>query len=500
MGLIVASTLLMVGMAWVYVSNLPLTYSAGAVVLLNPAPGNPLTLETASGSAVQMTVALETEAEILRTPTVADIVSANVGRETPGVGERLSVSVPSNTQMLDITFTSETPEAAREGAQAFAEGYLEYREERAQALQDSRIDRLEEQIEAADENLRRATTAGLTEGEAAYASQEVQLFADRLAQLNNTLSVAQAVSTDPGSVIRGAAPPESSNELPPWIILMTGGVIGLLVGLCLALLREWRRDLLRDSDEAAFLGLPVLASIQVNLSSSVSSRSDPTAHESYRQLRTAVIANGSSAHLLAITDVANQSITGSKGHSTDVAVNLAIVLAEARFSILLMATASQELEIEELLEVSPRPGLAEAIRDGVPANQFLTHTHGISLLTAGLDTVGSRDLTASGAFREIVAELHPQFDYVILAAAAAGSADGDATLLAADSALLVLSPDTITRTLLGATLDRLERLGVETAGAVLVTRAKRSAEVRANEGSRRSGSPDSESVVEDGRT
>lgn len=470
---ILASVLLAVGMAWIYVYNLPLTYTATAIVLLSPAPGNPLTPETASGSVVQMTVALETEAQLIRTPAVADVVGAIAGWEIPGPGEKLSVSIPSNTQMLEISFTSDTPETAQQGAQAFAEGYLNYREERARSLQESRVERLNEQIEEADANLQRATGEASADDASAYASQEVQLFADRLAQLNNSLSDALALGTFPGSVIDVAELPEHSNELPGWLILAAGGGLGLVAGLGVAFLREWRRDLLRDADAAALMGVPVLASIRSTATTKLASDADPAVHESYRQLRTAVIATGERPHILAVTEVSNEAVTGGVGHSAEVAANLAVVLAEARFSVLLISTSSQEFKIEDLFGIDPAEGLAEAARSEVSASDLLIRTRDISLLTAGLDTAGSRDLTASTAFREIVDELHPQFDYVILSASTAGSADGDAALLAAHSSLLVLAPDAITRTLLGATLDRLDRLGVTTDGAVMLSQPKR---------------------------
>lgn len=468
--LIIASVVLLLGLAALYVFNLPSTYTATAVVLLSPAPGSPLTPEAASGSAVQMTVALETEAQLLRTPAVADVVEANVGREIPASGEILSVSVPSNTQMLEVSFTSDSPERAQEGAESFAEGYLEYRDGRAKSLQETRIERLREQIEEADANLRRAISESSGDESSGYASQEVQLFVDRLAQLNNSLSAAESVSVFPGSVISAAEQPKNSNELPGWLILSAATVIGLGVGLVLALIREWRRDLLDSFRGASVLGVPMVGTIRPAGDDALVSDSDLVVHELYRQLRTAVIARCPKPHVLAVTEVLSD-VHGAHGRvSTDVATNLAVVLAEARFSVLMVAAATEESRIKTLLGIESGPSLDEALTDD-SASDRLPSARGVSVLFAGGDVESPLDLTATTAFREVVHNLRLRYDYVILAASSAGSADGGATMLAADSALLVLAPGEITQTLLSATLDRLNQLGVEIMGTVMIDKA-----------------------------
>ena len=461
---IVMSVGLAVGLAGFYVTNLSLTYTSSAVVLLSPAPGNPLTPESASGSGVQLTVAMETEAELVRTVAVRDAVSERLGRAVLGDGESLQVAVPSNTQMLEISITSATAGAAQEAAQGFADGYLAYRAERAETTQQAQIETLQRQAEATDADLRRAIREASAEDTSTYASQEVQLFADLLAQLNNTLSATEAVSTDPGTVINPAVAPEAHNELPAWMFFAAAAVLGLAGGVGSAILLEWRRDLVRRN-ESAELGVPVYSSIWPEVEDELVSRANVTVHEAYRRLRAAVIANVPRPHVTAVTAVDRQP-------SYPVAVNLAVVLAEAKFSVLLIATDTRSSAVEHMLGLDPRPGLAEALRDGAPARDLVADRHGISVLTSGLDPVGSQDLTARSDFRKIVKEFRQEYDYVVLDAATAGSADGDASLLAAESVLLVLTPDRTTRAKLSATLERFDRLGIAALGTVKLGRPK----------------------------
>lgn len=471
-GIILAGTALALGLGGLYANSLPLTYTADSVVLLSPVPGNPLTAETASGSAVQMTVALETEAQLIRTPAVAVVVTASLGREIPEPDEILSVSVPSNTQMLAVSFTSTTPEAAQNGAQGFAEGYLEFRGERARLTQEVRVERLMEQIDMTEADLQAADAAAT--GGTSGSTHEVQLLFDRLAQLNSSLSATEAVSVDPGSVIRAAEMPESSNELPPWVILAASGVVGLFVGLGLALLREWRRDLLRPSEREAGRGAAILADIRPDSRPRLVTDADPALHEAYRQLRTAVIARGPRPQALAFAEVLGRISPDVGLAAAEVATNLAIVLAEAKFSVLLVSTPMRSRGVERLLDLGEGDGLAESVAGSVSPWNLLVKTHGISVLPAGRDAPGSRDTTSMSSFRAMVDDLYPRFDYMILAAGAAGSSEGDAVLLSADSAILVVEPGTTTRSLLNVTLERLEGLGVMVAGAVMVGRPTRS--------------------------
>lgn len=480
-GVIVASVVLASGLATLYVANLPSSYTSAAVILLSPAPGNPLTAETASSSGLQMTVALETEAQLVGTPAVFDLVSNEVGRPVPESGESLDVSVPSNTQMLKVSFTSTTPERAREGAQAFADSYLEYRVQRAEAVQEMEINQLKERIADTDENLRRAVAEA---GDSAYASQEVLLFADRLASLNNSLSATELLNSYPGAVTSAPKLPDRANGLPNWLLLLAAAVLGLMAGVGLALWRELRRDLIRDADIGAEMGVPVFATIHRQGHGELATASGPEVHESYRQLRTAVIANAPRPYTLAVTAVGGESASEGSALSAEVAANLAIVLSEAKLTVLLITTNSLQHPVEELFGVKAEAGLSDVVLGVASASDTVFPTHGISVLTAGPEVDGSSDLTATSGFGSAVEELRPHFDYIILAAAPAGSSDGDSVLLVADSALLLLTPDTTTRTLLSVALDKLQHLGVKTLGSARINLSRE----------RRSGRPDNETT------
>lgn len=459
--LIAASVILAMSLAAFYVVTLASSYTSSAVVLLSPAPGNPLTAETASSSGVQLTIAMETEEQLVSTAAVRSAVSESVGREIPDEGERLEVTVRPNTQMLEIAFTSDTPETAQRGAEAFAQGYLDYREEQAQNIQDDRITALQSQMEEADASLRRAVGEAAQSDTSSYASQEVQLHAARLAQLTTALSTTQSVSTAPGSVLDPPETPQSANEIPAWMVFVAAGLGGLAFGVLMAMLREWRRGLVR-AGESVDLGLPVFANIVAGRSGGLAAAEGGAAHEAYRRLRAAVIANAPVPHVLAVSPVGDED--------SMVAADLAVILAEARLSVLLVGTNPEGMAASRALGLAERPGVAEVVGGEADAASLITRSHGVSVLTPGLASADVRDLAATPAFRHLIDQMRSRFDYVVLEGVPAA---GEEMLLVADSVLLVLTQDQTVRAQVTATLERLDHLGVKALGAVRVQKSHR---------------------------
>lgn len=466
--LIAVTYLVVLGAAYAYISTTERTYTAESVVLVSPVPGNPLTEEAASGSGTQLSVAMETEAGTVTTPAIDALASTLAGRLVPDDGERLNVEVPGGTQTVRISFSSDSPESAQQGAQAFADAYLQYRGDRAEESQSSRLDRLQAQAESADENLRRASTeAAQTEATqnnaATYASQEVQLYADRLAQLNESISTTEVVSTDPGRVLNPAGLPASPDGVRVLWLLVAAGVVGLLLGALAAVLREWRKDLIREESDFEVNGVPIFATVgYARNGSAFFGDGHPANREAYRRLRAGLVANGPRPHVLAVAAV------DTSEHASLVASNLSVAMAEAGFSVLVVAADPHDLSVEASFDVRRTPGLSEVVTAGLPPEEAFTTSSGVTILPAGAEPEGSRELYAGPEFRRVVDEVRSEFDYVIVAAAGAGTADGDAVIGAADSVLMVLTSSRTTHARVAAAQDRCARLGITILGAVMV--------------------------------
>ncbi len=454
---IVVTMVVFVGFAGFYLVSVQPTYTSSSLILLSPAPGNPLSPENASGGGSQLAVAMDTEAHLLPSTAVSKAVSKDLGRTAPGVNEELDVSVPSNTQMLEITYTASSPDRAEAGAQGFADAYLDYRSKRASAGQESRVKELRRQVDDTERDLRSASG----EDSQSSSSQEAPLLASRLAQLGEDLSEAESVSTDPGSVINPASDVTESNELPRWLLITVVAVLGALTGLAIALGREWRRDLVRNT-EAGDLGLPAWATVVASDTGHLMRARDTAEHEAFRSLRAVVVANAPGPQVLGVTSI-------GKNVSTAVATNLAVVLGEADYSVLLVAPGLEGSMVERALGHPPRHGLVEILEEHLdPRRAVESVEDDVSVLVGGQDLAGASDLLSSPAFRAMIEDLRRDFDYVLVDAGVAGTADSDALLLVTDATVVAVPTETTTRAQLQSALTRFDQLGIRALGSVRV--------------------------------
>lgn len=459
--LTLACAVAVAGLAGAYVATSSSTYVSTAVVMLNPLSGSPLSPDSARGSSNQVIVAMQTEAQLAQTPSVTELVSEELGRIVPDDGEQLTVQGPDGTQMLRVSFTSHSPALARDGAQAFAEGILAHREETAAASLEARLAALEDQAMSVDEALQQATSRANSAPTDTYAQEQVQLHADRLAQLDASISETRVEDTNAGRVLTPAEAPDSPAG-PSSALILAGAIFaGFGIGVCFALYREWRRGLVRDEESIQLTsGLAVFAQVPKHRHQAMAHLSADTAlHESYRRLRAGVVTNAKRPHILAVAAIGEHS-------ASTVTANLAVALSDADFSVLVVAANPHGGEIETLLDVSPSPGLSEVVLDQLAPKGALQRTGGVTVLAGGLKPERARELYAGPALGGIVQSLNMEFDYVLIDAAGTGTSDGDAAIAAAHSALLVVINGHTTHAQISAALDRFARLNISTIGAV----------------------------------
>ena len=91
---------------WLYGASMSTTYTSTTHMLVNPSVGNPFAPTPASVRQDQLT-SLETEAQVVRSAEVLDVVRAQFPALTTARLERgVRVSVPANTQIIEISFTA----------------------------------------------------------------------------------------------------------------------------------------------------------------------------------------------------------------------------------------------------------------------------------------------------------------------------------------------------------------------------------------------------------
>jgi capsular polysaccharide biosynthesis protein len=224
-------------------------YEATAVVEVGP--GLVDLTSSATDSTVD-TVNVETEEQVAMSVRVAaDAVARMPGALTVGqFQQRSEVAAPQDSSAMLMTFEGETPIQARDGAQAWADAYLDDRRSQLTgSLATSRENLLEReaslQRELSDaQDAVEAAVPGTTEAQSA--STQVRTISRRIERMRGQLDGLDSMLVAPGSVLGQPQLPTVAAGLPRTAFVGAGFFVGLLLGLAIALLIERLTDRIRD--------------------------------------------------------------------------------------------------------------------------------------------------------------------------------------------------------------------------------------------------------------
>ena len=240
------------GLGLAAIALLPSQQSAIATILLRPLDGNPYSTTSDQDSLV----ALETEAQLVRSDEVTQLVidALDLDDSVPTLRQAVRTSVPPNTQVLDIEYTDPAGGSSETVAQAYADEYLEYRLAKGVAYRDSEVGELDEQIDAAEQQLETLTDApASTVGPSvvsAAAQQVLDLRGERQALAGSEL--------DPGEVIVPARDQQEGVGLLRLLVPLAGLLFGALLGVVLAAVRERSVGVIRNLDDLGDYEAPTI--------------------------------------------------------------------------------------------------------------------------------------------------------------------------------------------------------------------------------------------------
>jgi capsular exopolysaccharide synthesis family protein len=470
--LIAAVVLLFTGAAALYTFTRVPVYTGLSEVLVLPA-------SSTTQYRPDQLVSLDTEARLVRSAQVADIALETLGWpvDIAYLLKRTSVQTTPDTLVLDISYTSKNPELAASGADAFANAYLTYKQQRAEAAdlairqgiqeQINRLQRQQAQLDAELDQL----TPGSTEHQ--DAQNERDAVSGQIAVFTSQLASVPPVA-DAGEVILPASPPTDPSSPKHPVNLAMGLFFGIFIGVVLAFVRDRLDDRISTrSDLELALTAPVLASIprvagwKKNGYPVLVTDQQPRspAAEAYRTLRTAILAMNrqQDVHVIAVVSPAP-----AEGKSATTA-NLALTLAQTDKRVLAVSADLRQPNLHRFFRRANDVGLAEVLLGEASledASQIISQN--LWLVSSGRPAARPAELLQSHEMSEFIRRQREFYDFVLIdCPPVLGLADTLAIAPFVDGVLLVARAERSKRGATVHAVDQLEQVGASIVGGVL---------------------------------
>lgn len=219
--------------------------------------------------------------------------------------------------------------------------------------------------------------------------------------------------------------------------LAIGLALGLLLGVGLAVLRDVMDNTIKDrGDLEEIAGAALVGSIPMDKERRtrppiVFENNASAIAESFRKLRTNLqfLAVDNPPRVIVVTS----SLPG-EGKSTT-AINIALALAEAEHSVLLVDGDMRRPRLDKYLGLIGAVGFSTVLSGQIPLADALQKTRfsGLTALTSGPIPPNPSELLGSLAARKLLVEMRSQFDYVIV--------DSTPLLAVTDAAILAAGAD-----------------------------------------------------------
>ncbi|MGH3320967.1 MAG: Wzz/FepE/Etk N-terminal domain-containing protein, partial [Streptosporangiaceae bacterium] len=470
---VVVCLLLGLVLSGAYVVLGPKTYTSTASVLVTPT-GAEAQSEIVGGRS-PTEINLDTEAQIAQSAVVARRAEGWLGTTAPleDVIDQLTVTVPPNSAILEISFEGSTPGAAKRGAHAFAAAYLANRRTTAKTEVKGQVGVLRGQLKNLTGQLRDVTNklAVLPTGsaEATYAQTRKGVLTTRISDLNQQISALQTQTVTPGHIISDARIPDGPSSPIVPLYLASGLLAGLLIGLMAAVLRDRSdRRIRRPGDVERLVHLPVLLHVPTKRKAPLGlAEARSPVGQAFHELCHSITATlGHGNHVLLATGAAPGRCTSV------VAANLAAALARTGSSTVLVCADLQSFASTWLLGLQRTPGLSDVLLHGSDVSdveQRPAELPRLRVITPGADGEVASDQLQTQTMERLVAELRRSATYVVVEAPPTSvSADAQALADVADAALVVVESRRAEREQVREGVRQLDRMGAAILGAVVL--------------------------------
>jgi capsular exopolysaccharide synthesis family protein len=285
-------------------------------------------------------------------------------------------------------------------------------------------------------------------------------------------SAGQKQSPVSATVVDAAELPTAPASPRPLRNLVLADILGLFLGIGLAVLREVLDTTIKSAEDcAAVTTAPLLGSIRFDTKAAKNPLvTDIDTHaprvEAFRMLRTNIqfVDIDKRSKVFVVT-----SALPAEGKSTT-AINLAITMAQGEHRVLLIEADLRRPRASAYLNLEPTVGLTTLLIGKVDTEEAIQPwgDSGLHVIASGAVPPNPADLLQSQAMGDILAKLRTTYDVIIIDAPPLLPVT-DAALLAAqaDGAILVVRHGKTTKEQGSAAAERLTAVDAKIAGCVL---------------------------------
>jgi non-specific protein-tyrosine kinase len=402
--LILAVTAITTGIALLYVLTATKTYEAEADLLVSPVSGdNPVYASLGLiRESIDPTRDVETASRLVTNAEVADRVRKRIDSSdsTQALLDKVEAAPVAQSNIVAVTASETSPEAARELANSFAQAAVNQRTTQMHSQIDQQLPQLEAQA-----------------GQGAAASGEFSV--------DQQIGLMQVLRTGPDPTLRLETPATlpTGQASPRPLLSVTGGLLaGLILGLAAAFAAQALDPRLRREAQLRRLyRLPILARVpleqgRVPREPLGPSRMSPAAVEAYRALRaTLMTRDGGSNRRKAIL------VTGSSASEgkTTTSLNLATALALSGNRVILIESDLRRPSLGDLLDARPENGgVVSVLVENTTLKESLIPAPGyganLALLLADYEGGWIAELFSISAADRMIEEALKLADYVVI--------------------------------------------------------------------------------------
>jgi polysaccharide biosynthesis transport protein len=218
-------------------------------------------------------------------------------------------------------------------------------------------------------------------------------------------------------VVQPATAPESPSSSGLVSVIALGALVGLLVGLVAAIVRNTLDRSIRSSEQVRVItNSPMLGSVAFDESVSknpLTMSDDPRSPraEAYRQLRTNLqfVDIDNPHRIIVITS----SVPGEG--KTTTAANLAVALSATNARVLLVDADLRKPRVDEIFGLERSVGLTTVLSGQVSLNHAIQSWGGrLDILTSGSQPPNPSELLGSNNMRKMLDDLRSRYDVVLI--------------------------------------------------------------------------------------